>query len=304
MQTPTAPTASLSDLIRRAVPYAALITSMITFCFGASFAKQLFPLVGAEATTACRVGFAALILCAVVRPWRYKMSRADLLATMRYGAALGGMNLCFYMSLRTIPLGLAISIEFLGPLSISLFHSRRPMHFAMVGLAVAGLSMLLPIRPQDHALDPIGVLFGLGAAVGWAAYIVFGQRTSHMPGGPAVALGMVTAALVVVPIGLMRATGPLLTPAVISMGVITAILSSAIPYSLEMVALKAIPARTLGVMFSLEPAIGALVGAVLMAELLTPLQGLAVAMVVGASVGMILTTKTPTDPNEAAVPPL
>lgn len=275
----------------RFLPYAALLTAILTFCLGTSFAKSLFPLVGAQGTTAYRVGFAALILVAVMRPWRKPLNRRDLLRIVPYGVALGSMNLCFYLALRTTPLGLAIAIEFLGPLTVSLLYSRRPIHFVMVGLAVAGLLLLLPWRPTDHALDITGILFALAAAFCWALYIVLGKRTAHLPSGQTVALGMVAAAIVVVPIGIHQAGAILLTPGWIVMGLAAALLSSAIPYSLEMVALKAIPANSLGVLLSIEPAVGAIIGATVLGESLTSLQSFAVALVVGASMGMVLTSR-------------
>jgi inner membrane transporter RhtA len=278
----------LAPLLARVVPYAALAASMTTFCIGTSYAKQLFPVIGAEGTIAYRVGFSALILLAVFRPWRFPPTRGDRFATMRYGAALGLMNLSFYMALRTIPLGLAIAIEFLGPLTVSLLYSRRPAHFAMVGLAAAGLALLLPIRETQHALDPVGVGFALGAGLCWGLYIVFGKRVGHMPAGQSVSLGMATAALIVVPIGVHSAGLALLTPALIVVGLVTAILSSAIPYSLEMVALGRIPANRFGVLMSVEPAMGAIAGGVLLGEHLTALQWLAVALVVAASVGSVV----------------
>jgi inner membrane transporter RhtA len=277
--------------LARVLPYAALSGSILAFCLGTSFAKGLFPLVGAAGTTAYRVGFAALILLTVMRPWRSLPGRGDLLKIVRYGVILGTMNLSFYMALRTIPLGLAMAIEFLGPLTVALLHSRRPVHFGMVGLAVAGLLLLLPWRPTDHALDPVGIAFAVGAALCWALYIVFGKRVGHLPAGQTVALGMTAAALVVVPIGISQAGASLLTPAWLGMGLIAALLSSAIPYSLEMVALRSIPANTLGVLLSVEPAVGAIAGAALLGEVLTGGQWFAVALVVAASAGMVLTTR-------------
>jgi inner membrane transporter RhtA len=274
--------------LRRALPYLALAGSITSFCVGTSFGKQLFPLVGAPGTVAYRVGFSALILLLCFRPWRRPLARTDLFATMRYGAALGLMNFCFYMALRTIPLGLAIAIEFLGPLTVALIHSRRIAHFATVGLAALGLLLLLPLRPTQHALDPVGISFALGAGLFWGLYILLGKRTSHVPGGQAVAIGMATAALIVAPIGILDAGGVLLTPGLMVMGLATALLSSAIPYSLEMIALKEIPANRFGVLLSVEPAAGALAGAVLLGEHLTPAQWLAIGLVVTASAGSVL----------------
>ena len=273
------------------MPYAALAGSIIAFCVGTSFAKQLFPLIGAEATSAYRVGFSALILLAVFRPWRIAIARPDLWAVMRYGAAMGTMNLCFYMALRTIPLGLAIAIEFMGPLSLALIHSRKPIHFVCVGFAVLGLGLLLPLKAGTGALDPVGMALAAFAGLCWALYIVFGNRLSHIHAGQSVALGMSVAAMVVVPFGVAHAGAALLNPAIILAGVAVAIFSSALPYSLEMVALRGIPKRTFGVVLSAEPAVGALAGLIVLHEHLTGQQWLAIAAIVVASVGAIATTR-------------
>lgn len=282
---------STASPLARALPYLALLGSMLSFCFGASFAKSLFPAVGAPGAIAYRVGFSVPILLVAFRPWRAPLSRSDLLATMRYGAALGIMNISFYMALRTIPLGVGIAIEFLGPLTVSVLNSRRPSQFAVLGLAVAGLAMLLPLRRMDHALDPAGVGFALCAALCWALYIVFGKRTAHMPGGQAVALGMVTAAVIVVPIGVYTAGSKLLVPSLAATGLMIAILSSAVPYSLEMIALKRMPAYRYGVLVSGDPAIAALVGWLVLAERLTAMQGIAIGLIVIASIGSVLATQ-------------
>lgn len=266
-----------------ALPYIALMAAMMVFGLGASIAKQLFPVVGPEGASAYRVGFAALMLLAVFRPWRLKLARADLVRVGLYGAVLGLMNLCFYMALRTIPLGIAIAIEFMGPLSLSLILARRPLHFVAIGLAVAGLALLLPLRADVAALDPVGVLFGLGAGLFWALYIVFGKRTAHLPAGATVALGMTVAAIIIVPIGVQAAGAALLDARLILLGLAVAVLSSAVPYCLEMVALKKIPARNLGVLLSVEPALGALVGLVVLRERLSLEQTAAIALVIAAS---------------------
>jgi len=279
--------ASASPLAQ-ALPYLALAGSILSFCIGTTFAKQLFPVIGAQGTAAYRVGISALILLLVFRPWRQSLSRANLLASLRYGAVLGLMNLCFYMALRTIPLGLAIAIEFIGPLSLSLIHARRPVHFLAVALAAGGLALLLPIHLGAQTLDPAGVGYGLCAGLFWALYIVFGKQTKGMPGGQAVALGMLAAALIVVPIGLHAEGLRLFSPSLIVVGLVAALLSSSIPYSLEIMALKAIPARRFGVLISVEPAAGALAGGILLGEHLSAQQWLAVTLVVAASVASVL----------------
>ncbi len=294
MASPTLPLNS--PRLSAALPYLALVGGMVSLAVGTSFAKGLFPLVGAEGTSALRVGLSALVLIAVWRPWRFRLTRADAGRVMVYGLVLGLMNLSFYMALRTIPLGLAIAIEFAGPLGLALIHSRRLVHFALVGLAVSGLAMLLPIWNGVEGLDPVGVGFAAFAGLCWALYIVFGKRLSHMHAGQSVALGMSAAALVILPFGASTAGAALLTPSILLLGLGVALASSALPYSLEMIALRHIPKRTFGVLLSAEPAIGAVAGMVLLHERLSPLQWLSIAAIVIASVGAILTARQPAPP--------
>ncbi|KQY27659.1 hypothetical protein ASD38_17310 [Caulobacter sp. Root487D2Y] len=275
--------------LRAALPYVCLLGAMVSLCAGTSFAKTLFPLVGAQGTSAYRVGFSALILCLIWRPWRTPLARKDLVAVATYGAVMGAMNLCFYMAIRTIPLGLAIAIEFTGPLSLAMIHARKLIHFVWIALAVAGLGLLLPLGDTSLNLDLVGVAFAAAAAVFWALYIVAGQRTGHLHGGRSVALGMATAALVIAPFGLATAGAALLNPVAIGLGLVVAVVSSAIPYSLEMVALRGISKRSFGVMLSLEPAVGALAGLLVLGEHLAPRQWLAIAFVIAASVGTVAT---------------
>jgi inner membrane transporter RhtA len=275
--------------LRAALPYVCLVGAMVSLCAGTSLAKSLFPLVGAQGTSAYRVGFSALVLCLIWRPWRMPMSRKDLVAVVTYGAVMGAMNLCFYMAIRTIPLGLAIAIEFTGPLSLAMIHARNPNHFVWIALAVEGLGLLLPLGDASLNLDPVGVAFAAAAAVFWALYIVAGQRTGHLHGGRSVALGMATAAAVVAPFGLVSAGAALLNPVALGLGLVVAVVSSAIPYSLEMVALRGISKRSFGVMLSLEPAVGALAGLVMLGEHLVARQWLAIAFVIAASVGTVVT---------------
>jgi inner membrane transporter RhtA len=282
-----------SPLMARLIPYLALFAGMLTLAGGTSFAKTLFPLIGAEGTSAYRVGVSALLLVAVFRPWRFRLTRADLGAVALYGVVLGAMNLSFYMSLRTIPLGLAIAIEFMGPLTLALIHSRKPVHFLCIGFAVLGLGLLLPVKSGAGSLDPVGMGLAAFAGLCWALYIVFGKRLSHLHAGQSVALGMSVAAMAVVPFGVAHAGAALLNPAIIAAGVAVAVFSSALPYSLEMVALRAIPKRTFGVVLSAEPAVGALAGLVVLHERLTGQQWLAIAAIVAASVGAIATTREP-----------
>lgn len=288
------------------VPYLALFTAMTSLAFGTSFAKQLFPLVGAQGTAALRVGLAAIMLTVIFRPWRVRLTRADVGRLLAFGAAMGLLNLSFYMSLKTIPLGLALAIEFTGPLALALVHARRPAHFACIGLAAAGLLMLLPLRQGAGSLDPVGVGFALIAAVCWALYIIFGKRLGGVPAGPSVAIGMTVAALVILPFGVAEAGTGLLAPAVLTTALLVAVASSALPYSLDMVAMRGMPKRTFGVLLSAEPAIGAVAGVLFLHELLTVQQWAAIAAIMAASAGAILTTRqeaSTTAVTDAAVQP-
>ncbi|WP_395667292.1 EamA family transporter [Rhodoferax sp.] len=274
-----------------AVPLLAVLGSVTALGIGTSYAKQLFPVIGALGTTSLRVGFSALILLALWRPWRWALSRKDALSIVRYGIALGLMNLLFYMSLRTIPFGVAVAIEFSGPLTVALWSSRKRIDFVWLALAVLGLGLLLPIHGSAAALDPVGVAYALAAAMFWAAYIVFGKRVDHLHAGQSVALGLAVAAVVVVPIGVWEAGTALWDPHPLLFGLAVAAVSSAVPISLEMVALKRLPKEAFGIMISMEPAVAALLGLVLLGEHLSALQWLAIGCTMLAAAGSSVTAQ-------------
>lgn len=271
-----------------AIGIAAQTAAIVTVCLGASLAKQLFPLVGAAGTTALRVAFSALILAAVWRPWRMRLGRSDLGRVALYGAMIGAMNLQFYLAIERIPLGLAIAVQFSGPLALALVSSRRAADLVWVALAAVGVVMLLPIGIGVSDLDPLGVGFALGAGAVWAFYIVCGKRVGHLHGGRTVALGMVFAAMIALPVGVATAGTALLDPKILLFGALVAVVSSALPYSLEMEALKRIPRNVFGVFLSLEPAVGALAGLLILNERLSLSEGFAIGCVVAASVGVAL----------------
>lgn len=278
------------------LPALAVLGSIVSLSIGTSFAKRLFPLVGAEGTSALRVGFSALVLLALWRPWRWPLSRRDAGYVIRYGLTLGLMNLLFYMALRTIPFGIAVAIEFSGPLAVAMLSSRRAVDFVWLACAIVGLAILLPLG-HDAALDRTGVLFALGAAVCWALYILFGKQAGHLHAGHSVSLGLVAASLVVVPYGVVHAGASLLEPWVLLAGLGVAVVSSAIPMSLEMMALKRLPRETYGVMVSMEPAVTALLAMVLLGEHLVPSQWLAIGFIVAASVGSTMTVGRASPPS-------
>jgi len=272
---------------------ALLLVSMGSYQFGAALAKQLFPAIGAQGATACRLGLGAAILLIVRRPWRSWQRGRDLRALWGYGLSIGVMNLVFYMSLRTIPLGIAVALEFTGPLTLALLGSRRLRDFIWIALVVIGLLLLLPLRGQSHVLDPVGVLYALAAGVGWACYIVLGQRAGSAHGGDAVTWGTSIAALLAIPVGVAHAGTALLDPALLPFALGVAVLSSALPYSLEMVALTRLPTRSFGTLLSLEPAIAALAGVGLLGERLSMMQWLAIAAIIVAAAGTALSVGKP-----------
>lgn len=282
-----------SPRLANALPLLAVLGSVTALGIGTSFAKQLFPVVGSLGTTALRVGFSALILLAIWRPWRWPLSRTDAASIVRYGIAVGLMNLLFYMSLRTIPFGLAVAIEFSGPLTVAMLSSRKRIDFVWLALAIAGLALLLPLGEGAQALDPLGVAYALAAAVFWGAYIVFGKRVGHLHSGHSVALGLSVAAIVVVPFGVWQAGTALLDPGILLFGLGVAAVSSALPISLEMVALKRLPKEAFGIMISMEPAVAALLGLALLGEHLTVLQWVAIVCTMLAAAGSSVTAREP-----------
>ena len=267
-----------------ALSLVALTASLISQNLGAAIAKGLFPVVGVEGMTALRVGLSALLLLAFWRPWRWPLARRDLGNLVIYGAMLGGMNLCIYHAFGRIPIGIATAIETTGPLVVVLAASRRALDVAWVALALVGLALLLPLA-SDAPLDPLGLLFAFGAALSWALYIVFGKRVSTLRGGQAVSLGMLVAALLAVPIGAAHAGTAMLVPTTLLAGLGVALLSSAVPYSLEMAALRHMPRQVFGNLVSATPAVGAACGALVLGERLSGLQWLAIACIIGASAG-------------------
>ena len=274
-----------------ALPILAVLGSVTALGIGTSFAKQLFPQVGSLGTTSLRVGFSALLLLVLWRPWRWPLSRADAVSIIRYGVALGFMNLLFYMSLRTIPFGVAVAIEFSGPLTVAILFSRKLIDFLWLTLAILGLGLLLPLGHGVVGLDPEGIMYALAAAVCWGAYIVFGKRLSHLHAGHSVALGLSVAAITVVPFGVWHAGSALLQPGILLFGLGVAAISSALPISLEMVALKRLPQEAFGIMTSMEPAVAALLGFLMLDERLSGLQWLAIVCIMLAAAGSSVTTR-------------
>ncbi len=271
------------------------MVSLITLCAGTSLAKGLFPFVGAEGTTTYRLVFSTLLLMAFWRPWRRAWTWADVPILVLFGATLGLMNLLFYNAIKTVPFGLAIAVEFTGPLAVALWSSKKPLDFVWIVLAVAGMGLILPLGNasgadmQAAAIDPVGIAYALGAGACWAVYIVVGQRVADRIGAFATPMGMLVAALLVTPVGISVAGSSLLNPEWMLAGLGIALLSSAIPYSLEMYSLKYLPKQTFSILLSLEPAVGALAGWLVLSEQLSTQQLCAIGLIMAASMGSAMT---------------
>ncbi len=272
-------------------PIPAVLLGVVSVQGGAAIAKGMFPVLGAPGTAGIRVILSALMLLAAFRPRVARFTAAQWRAVIPYGVILGMMNLVFYLAISRIPLGLGVTLEFVGPLGVAVAGSRRALDVVWVVLAAAGIALIAPW--SGGGVDPLGVAMALGAGACWAAYIVLGGRVSRViPGGAAVAVGMGIATLAVLPFTLASGDLARLTPRLLAAGMGVALLSSAVPYTLEMAALKALPARTFGILMSLEPAVAALCGLVFLREMLTLPQWLAVVLVIAASAGAALTARS------------
>ncbi|WP_244468748.1 EamA family transporter [Devosia limi] len=281
------------------LPVVLVSLGMVCTQIGASLAKGLFPLVGANGATALRLTLAAIVLLAVFRPWRQRLGAAQWRAVLLYGSVMGAMNLFFYAALATIPLGVAVALEFSGPLAVALVGSRRPLDFAWIALAVAGLVLLLPLGQSDGEIGMTGVLFALAAGACWAGYIIFGQRAGTGGGPHITALGVAIAAIIALPFGIASAGMALLAPAILPIALGVALLSSAIPYALDMIALPHMPSRLFGILMSGQPALGALSGFLILSERLDLWQMSGIAAIVLASLGATATIARNTPPPVA-----
>ncbi|CAA2936318.1 Threonine/homoserine exporter RhtA [Enterobacter cloacae] len=273
------------------MPVAVILIAMMSIQSGASLAKSLFPLVGAPGVTALRIALGTLILVVIFKPWRLRFKKEQRLPLLFYGLALGGMNYMFYLSIQTIPLGIAVALEFTGPLAVALFSSRRPVDFIWVILAVLGLWFLLPLGQSVSQIELTGAALALGAGACWAVYILTGQRAGEEHGPATVALGSLIAAVIFVPIGMAQATDSIWQWSILPVGLAVAILSTALPYSLEMIALTRLPTRIFGTLMSMEPALAAISGMIFLGETLTLVQTLALCSIIAASMGSTLTMR-------------
>jgi len=284
----------MPGLSRRApvwLPVIVILIAMLSIQSGASLAKSLFPVVGAPGVTALRIALGTLILVVIFKPWRLRFQKEQRLPLLLYGLSLGAMNYLFYLSIQTVPLGIAVALEFTGPLAVALFSSRRPIDFVWVVLAVLGLWFLLPLGQDVSHVDLTGAALALGAGACWAVYILTGQRAGEEHGPATVALGSLIAGIIFVPLGMAQATESIWQWSILPVGLAVAVLSTALPYSLEMIALTRLPTRIFGTLMSMEPALAAMSGMVFLGESLTFTQTLALCSIIAASMGSTLTLR-------------
>jgi inner membrane transporter RhtA len=266
-----------------------MVGSIASLQVGAALAARVFPVAGSVGTTFLRLGFAALVLLAVARPRIRRWTGAQWRAVTMFGLSLAGMNGFFYAAIARIPLGVAVTVEFLGPLTLSALLSRRARDFLWVGLAAAGV-FLLGGSDASLRVDLLGIGFALAAAVFWALYILANARTgAAVEGQCGLAVALLVGTLVLAPLGLHGAARAVAQPHVLPLAFATGILASVVPYSLEVAALRRLPQQTFGILLSLEPAVACLSGWLLLSQTLGPLAAAAAGMVVVASVGSTLT---------------
>lgn len=270
------------------LPVLAVVVSTACFQFGAAFAKGLYPSIGPIGASSLRLLFAAMILLALMRPWRTWPASPPWGALIGLGCTVAGAILFFYLAIDRLPLGVAISLQSLGPLSLAAFKANRPAHLLWVGVAGLGIWCLVGAEGTQGPIDPIGVSFALIAAISWAGYIVFGRVTAQGFGSGGAALALCLAALLVLPVALYQNGPSLFAPALLPLALLVAVLSAAIPFSLELYALPRLPARNFAVLTSLEPAFAVLAGLLMLAEVLTVRQVTGVALVIAASMGSVV----------------
>jgi inner membrane transporter RhtA len=277
----------------RAFPVALVLGGIVTVQFGAAVATTLFDEVGPAGAVLLRTLLAAVILVAIWRPSLRGHSPAALRATFLFGISLAGMNLCFYEALDRLPLGIAVTLEFVGPLGVAVLSTRRRIDFLWVLLAAAGI-VLLSGGLGGAGIDGAGAALALVAGIFWGAYILIGGALGRIfEGGTGLALAMAIATVLVAPFGIGEGGGELLDPRLLALAVGVAILSSVIPYSFEFEALRRLPAGVFGVLMSLEPAVAATIGLVALGQDLAAREIVAIALVVTASAGALRTSTGP-----------
>ncbi len=290
--------------LARVLPLLATVAAMACFQVGAACAKTLFPALGPQGAAALRLSLGALMLLAIARPWRRWPREAPLPPLFGLGVATAVAVLMFYFAQSRLPLGVAIALQFLGPLGVAVFGSRRPLDLVWAAMAAGGVWCLVGAGADAAPIDLAGLGFAFCAAVGWAAYILCGRAASAAFGSATASLAASIAAVIVLPVGIAQAGTALLDPALLPMALLVALLSTAAPFSLELYALPRLPARTFATFTSLEPAFGVLSGWVLLNQHLAAAQVAGVAGVIAAAAGAAWSSaRRPAPADLADAPP-
>ncbi|WP_431994671.1 EamA family transporter [Streptomyces griseoflavus] len=269
-------------------PVGLVLAGGVSVQFGGALAVTLMPRAGALGVVTLRLLVAAIVLMVLCRPRLRGHSRADWGTVIVFGVAMAAMNGLFYQSVARIPLGPAVTLEVLGPLTLSVLASRRAVNLVWAALALAGVFLLG--GGGFGSLDPVGVAFALGAGAMWAAYIVFSARTGRrFPQADGLALAMGVAAVLFLPLGIAESGTKLLDPTILALGAAVAVLSSVLPYTLELLALRSLPASTFAILMSLEPALAAAAGFLILDQALSTTEAAAIALVIAASMGAVRT---------------
>ncbi|MGN8026761.1 EamA family transporter [Microbacterium sp. 22242] len=289
---------------QHAIGIALVIGSCLSLPFGAAIAAQLFPALGSWGVTSLRVSIAALVMLVAVRPKVRGWTRRQWIASVLFGLSLAGMNGFFYAAIALIPLGPAVAIEFLGPLVLAAVLTRRAVDGVWVGVAVLGVALLgIDGMIGADALNPLGVLLVLVAAGFWAVYIRLSARVGEVTSGhDGLSMALVVGSVALLPFGIPAVVTVAHEPRWLLPAVLTAILSSAIPYTFELAALRRLPQRVFGVLLALEPAFATLAGFLLLGQHVTPLRLLAVALVIAASVGTTIGSRRTAPPTTGSFP--
>jgi inner membrane transporter RhtA len=275
------------------LPVLACCVAMACFQLGAALAKQLFVTVGPMGAATLRLAIGSGVLIALTRPWRRWPQHVPKLPLIGLGASVAGAILFYFLAIDRLPLGIAMPVQFLGPLVLATVMSRGIVDLLWVALAGIGIWCLLGTGAGGR-IDPVGILFALGAALSWAVYILSGKAAGNALGSAAAPASLGIAALILLPVGAASAGTTLLNPAILPLAALVAIISATIPFWLELYAMPRLPTRTFSVLMSLEPVFAVLFGLVMLGEHLSPVQTLGVALVIGSSIGSVLTIRDKT----------
>ncbi|MCK6264424.1 EamA family transporter [Vibrio sp. ZSDE26] len=271
-----------------AIAVLAVIAAIMSITAGAALAKSIFSSLNPESVTVLRLSVSALILLFVLKAWKAQLRKNNLISIILYGATIAGMNLFFYMSIKLIPIGVALGFELTGPLLVSALFSKNRLDLIWVLLAAGGIYLLIPSANSATTLDPTGIVYALIAGIFWGAYIITGKKAGNQHGPKAPALGLIVSSIFMVPVGIQHLSFVAINTDLILIIVAVALLSSAVPLMLEMVALRTLPTKTYGVLTSGEPVMGAIVSFIILGEQLSNNQILGIVTIMIASIGVVL----------------